>query len=672
MARTRNGLAGRCLSFRVSAAAGNLERSARKRARASAGSGLLLLGLLVGVGQGQIPSPDEYLGFPLGGDGRLASLEQILDYFRLLDERSPCLTVRELGRTTGGRPFRLVMISSERNLASLGEIRAARKRLADPRRLSVAEACSLMRKVPVVVSVNGSIHATEVGAAQMAPRLAYDLLTEQLDGARAILDSVLILLIPVHNPDGLALVKGWCDRVAGTRYEGTSPPQLNHPYAGHDNNRDWFAFTQPETQLTVDSVYNVWYPQIVLDMHQMGMQGARVFVPPYVDPVDPCVDPELVAAMNELGHFVQARSVEQGLAGVVTSALFDAYTPARAYPNYHGGIRFLSEVASCRIAWPIELAETDLRGDVDYHPLRSSANHPLPWRGGRWSLEDVLRYHEAVAHSVLLHAALNRTRWVERAFHVLRRQCEWRGSPLGYAIPLRQWDPSSAQDLVAALRRGGIEIYRDGEELVVPLAQPFGSFAHTLLRSGGYEPPRVGDQLRKPYDVTAHNLALLFGVAVRPLDCLPPKMTGPVAGFPRTPWTERRSDCRTLVLDGRANASFALAARALRSGLCLRRLRVPQRVGYRAFPAGSFVVEGEGGLVRALAELADSLRIPMAACPAEVDLRADPVRLARAALYQSWLAPTDEGWARWVLDQYELPYRVLHDSDVRAGLPDSL
>ena len=94
------------------------------------------------------------------------------------------------------------------------------------------------------------------------------------------------------------------DRTLGTPYEGTGPPELYHKYTGHDDNRDWYAFTQVETQITVDRVHNVWHPQIVHDIHQQGPYGSRLFLPPYMQPVEPNVPRQLVEGYTELGHFI--------------------------------------------------------------------------------------------------------------------------------------------------------------------------------------------------------------------------------------------------------------------------------------------------------------------------------------------------------------------------------
>jgi hypothetical protein len=41
--------------------------------------------------------------------------------------------------------------------------------------------------------------------------------------------------------------------------------------------------------------------------------------------------------------------------------------------------------------------------------------------------------------------------------------------------------------------------------------------------------------------------------------------------------------------------------------------------------------------------------------------------MPRVALYRPWTGNVDEGWTRWVLEQFDIPYVTLTDSMVRAG-----
>src|SRR2546430_15280463 len=87
----------------------------------------------------------------------------------------------------------------------------------------------------------------------------------------------------------------------------------------------WYAFTQVETQLTVDSLYNVWHPQIVHDIHQMDANGARLFLPPYLDPVEPNVDPLLIDGVNALGSAMAWELAGQGKTGISINSTYDAW-----------------------------------------------------------------------------------------------------------------------------------------------------------------------------------------------------------------------------------------------------------------------------------------------------------------------------------------------------------
>src|ERR1041384_7352202 len=180
-----------------------------------------------------IPTPRSILGFDPGDDRKLVEWPVLVRYFDALARASDRVDIKELGKT--------------------------------------------------IVLITSSIHSTEVGGHLSPVALAYRLATDTGATTRAILDNVIVWLVPSLNPDGVTIVAKWYNRTLGTSAEGTEPPELYHHYAGHDNNRDWYAFTQVETQLTVDSLYNVWHPQIVHDIHQMDANGARLFLPPYLD-----------------------------------------------------------------------------------------------------------------------------------------------------------------------------------------------------------------------------------------------------------------------------------------------------------------------------------------------------------------------------------------------------
>jgi murein tripeptide amidase MpaA len=269
-----------------------------------------------------------------------------------------------------------------------------------------------------IVLITCGIHSTEVGSYLSSMLIAHRLASSDDADIQNILRNSIILLVPSLNPDGVDIVKNWYDRTLGTPYEGTEPPTLYHKYTGHDNNRDWYAFTQKETQLTVDKIHNVWHPQIVNDIHQQGAYGSRLFLPPYMQPVEPNVPKQIIEGYTELGQAMAAEMRADGFKGITTNSTYDAWTPARAYSHYHGGVRILSETASAKIATPVTIKFDELRSREGYDPQKESDKFGPVWKGGEWHLRDITKYMTTAAFSLLKHAAQNRERWLTRFYEI--------------------------------------------------------------------------------------------------------------------------------------------------------------------------------------------------------------------------------------------------------------
>jgi hypothetical protein len=480
-----------------------------------------------------VPAPEEVLGFRVGDDRKLASWASIVEYFQRLDAASDRVKFEEIGKTTLGAPFVVATISAPENLARLSEFKEIQRQLADPRTLSGGaggadrKARGLIARGKTIVLITCGIHSTEVGATLSSLLIAHRLASSDDALVRRILQDTIVLLVPSLNPDGVDIVKRWYDKTLGTPYEGTSPPELYHKYVGHDNNRDWYAFTQIETQLTVDKIHNEWHPQIVHDVHQQGEYGARLFLPPYMQPVEPNVPRKLVEGYTELGNAMAAELRAAGFAGITTDSTYDAWTPARAYSHYHGGVRILSETASAKLATPLTVEFKQLRSREGYDPQKEAANFGPVWRGGEWHLRDITNYMTAGAFALLRHAAENRARWLTRFYEVGREAVRPRKQGELFAFALAR--SGNGQELLDILDRAGVESfgvqrftsngksYPDGTVLI-PLAQPYGAFAKALLENQRYPDLRdASGQPISPYDVTAHTLSLLMNVQVEPL-----------------------------------------------------------------------------------------------------------------------------------------------------------
>ncbi|MGH9661136.1 MAG: M14 family metallopeptidase, partial [Bryobacteraceae bacterium] len=345
----------------------------------------------------------------------------------------------------------------------------------------------LIAEGKAVVLITCSIHSTEVASTHAAVEFARRLLGEDRPRFKAILDNTIFLLVPSQNPDGVDIVTQWYRKTLGTPFEGTSPPELYHKYVGHDNNRDWYIFSQPETRHMISRLHNVWHPHIVYDVHQQGQYNSRMFVPPWLDPIEPNVDPLLVQQMNHFGTGIAVDLTAAGKTGVVVNSSYDFWTPARHYQSYHGGLRILTETASARLATPVTIQKESLeRNAPGYDGQERSWNHVEPWTGGEWRLRDIIEYQLIAMESVLYQAAMRREDLVRNFYKVGRRQVE-RKTPYAFVIPAGQRDPGATRRLLQTLAFGqvDVEIETDGSYRV-RMEQPYSGWAKALLERQRY------------------------------------------------------------------------------------------------------------------------------------------------------------------------------------------
>lgn len=560
---------------------------------------------LVQPAAAQVPTPVSHFGFEIGTDRKLADWDQLLGYFEKLASTSDRVSLDTLGTTTMGRPFVMLTVTSPENQARIDELLAMQRKLADPRTItSDAELQTLLQEARTVALITHQIHSTEIGGGLTAARMLYKLASSDEAEILEILDNVVLLDIPSLNPDGTDWVAEFYMENVGTEYEGMSPPWLYQYYVGHDNNRDWYAFTQKETQLTIEHAHNLWHPQIVHDIHQMGGNGARIFFPPYIDPVEHNVDPALVSAVNQLGTYMAASVTAQGKEGAVVAAIYDAFTPARAYQHYHGGVRILSETASAELATPVDVPAERVRGGRAYDAATATWNYPLPWEGGHWTVGDIVDYMEAGAFALLTNAAKNRAFWVENFYNINKRAVDgWESWPAAWVIPADQANAVGLSHVLRILTMGDVEVHRATAPFttagrsfaagayVIPMAQPYASFAQTMLEVQDYPDLREypGGPPRRPYDVTAHTLPLLMNVEAIAVDQWSGSQPALSAPIERVDW------------------QFALP---------------PALTGSDA---------------------------------------------PRIGFYKSAQEPMEAGWTRWVFDMSELPYDTLKDARIRQG-----
>jgi hypothetical protein len=409
------------------------------------------------LAQKSITSPDQAFGFKPGTDRKLADWKQLTAYYQTLAHQSSRVRYAELGKTTEGRPFIAVTISSSENLAQLAKYRDINRRLADPRTTTPEQAEELIAKGKTILLITFNIHSTEIASSQTAAEFAYQLATGNTPEIQSILNNVILLLIPSLNPDGEQLVVDWYRKYLGTPYEGSDPPVLWAHYTGHDDNRDWVGLTQAETLHAVKLI-NEWHPQILYDLHQMGADGPRIYLPPWVDPIDPNIDPLLVSSMNALGVRTADDIASAGQTGVLIHGVYDFWSPLRDYISYHNGLRVLTESASANIASPIDVRFNQLGHGIGYDAKVASWNFPDPWKGGAWTLGDIVHDQLLALFSIARSASVDRERYLRDFYTVGSHAVHPTSGPFAYVIPQEQHDPVVTARLVNLLRTADVEV----------------------------------------------------------------------------------------------------------------------------------------------------------------------------------------------------------------------
>lgn len=604
------------------------------------------------------PTPSEFLGIPVGADRTLADYRQIASYFRKLASVSPRVQVVSTGKSTLGEDLFMAVISSEQNLKNLGRIREIARKLSDPRGMTGPEIDALAREGKVVLLVTCNIHASEIASTQMAMEWAHALATAEDSVTKKRLDDVVLLLVPSLNPDGQMMETDWYRKNLGTKYEGSRMPWLYHPYVGHDNNRDWYMLTQKETKAITRAVYHEWFPQVWLDEHQMGWNGPRIFVPPYAEPVDPDIHPLVWREVNLIGANMAFRLEQAAKAGVIYGYAFDAYwiggTKNTAWWKNVSGL--LTEVASVKLATPVFVDPTELSGQgrkglVEYG---TQTNFPNPWPGGWWRLRDIMDY-ERIASDAILETCSERREDVLLNMAARSRAAIGRAAPReAYRIPAAQRDHASALFLARLMADHHVEVKAAWNgDVYIPLAQPYGPFVREMMEPQRYPEVKLvpGKEIVFPYDVAAWTLPLMLGVVVEksglpdglvPFDASPAK---PVA----------LASAPAYALDGGSPESAKVVQAALKAGGAVRRSR----------SAGTFFLDAKGA--KAVVSVAAAAGLDLSPSP-EPDTKAIvAVKAPRVGLYKPWTSSMDEGWTRFVLEEYGFAPKILDNKAIRAG-----
>src|SRR5262245_32959585 len=630
-----------------------------------------------------IASPESFFGFRMGADRKLARWDKMVEYYKLLERQSPKIKVVDMGSTTMGNPFLALFISSPANLAQLEQLRQINSRLSDPRGVPEAEIKRLVAQGKVFIVQSMGLHSSEVASSQMAAELVYDLVQRTDEETTRILDNTIAIMVPCFNPDGEILVIDWYNKYVGTEFEGAGLHVLYHKYVGHDNNRDAFQTNMVESQYMAKILFRDWIPQAYVDHHQMGPYGARIYIPPYAEPIRPHGDPLVWREMSWYGAHMAYKEEEAGLSGVVNAAIYSGWGHFGFHwiTPFHNIAGMLTESASARLGSPLFLHPDQLQGGSRGLPeYEAQTTFPNPWPGGWWRLRDIIERQKVSAWAALDLAARNRETALWNAYLKAKRQTERgaAGKPAAYVIPAAQHDPLTGAKLVNKLLVQGIEIHQAGKEFthegkvygagsfVVSMAQPkMGVIRYllgcTLYPDNSYTRDKNGNPI-PPYDMATDTMAEFMGVRVDPVDspvgAALAKVTAPIE---RAGKVEKGAS--GYVVDGRLNDSFRAVNLLFDKGITVRRVNQAGTAGLRP---GDFVISGGADAV--IQDVARQTGVTFSPLASDVTRTSYPVKRLRIGMYQRYYGGNmDEGWTRWLIEQWGFPYKSLMDAEIKAG-----
>ena len=343
-----------------------------------------------------ITSPRAEFGHDIGDDYFLANYSQMIEYWRKLDRESDRMKMVRIGTTAEGRPMWMAIITSPDNQRKLARYQEISRRLALAEDLTDAQARALASAGKSVVWIDGGLHASEVLGAQQLIPMAYELVGRNDPETLRFLRDDIILLVPA-NPDGQDLVSNWYMRDPDTLRRSTARlPRLYHKYVGHDNNRDAYMASQPETQAMDSILFRAWYPQIMYNHHQTGPIGTVIFAPPFRDPFNYNFDPLVPMELDLVGAAMHSRFVAEGKPGA-TMRSGSGYSTwwnggMRTTVYFHNMIGLLTEAIGNPTPMEIPLVPEKLlpKGDL-----------PMPIQPQKWHFAQSIAYELTANRAVL-------------------------------------------------------------------------------------------------------------------------------------------------------------------------------------------------------------------------------------------------------------------------------
>jgi hypothetical protein len=471
----------------------------------------------VGFAQSQvdttIPTPKAILGYNLGY--RYTSHAGVEKYLRAVHERAAKrMQLFSYGATYENRTLYLAVFSSPENIARLDSIKANIQRLADPRRTSDADAEQIIKSMPAIVWLSYGVHGNEASATEAALNVIYQLASRNDPEVTALLNTLVIIIDPLLNPDGHERYVNYeithaganpvDDKNAVEHNEDWPSGRTNHYY--FDLNRDWAWLTQTESKARVKA-YLEWKPQVHCDYHEMGYNSSYFFFPAF-KPINKNY-PKSTMIWGEIYGKANAAAFDAKGLKYWSGESFDLFYPGYgdSWPSLNGAIGMTYEQA----------------GQTGVKVLRSDEEE--------LTLKDRLEHHSLTSWTTIKTTAEHKEDRMRDFYKFFKEAVDEgaTGKTKDYII-----DPSNdagrAAKLAALLTMEGVEVFKSDREMsvsgvstyfsnstvdkkfpagtyVIPTAQPSKRLITALLE----QEPALTDTFF--YDISTWSLPIAYGVS---------------------------------------------------------------------------------------------------------------------------------------------------------------
>lgn len=312
-----------------------------------------------------IPTPSQFFNHQIGHSH--TRYDQIVDYFKILEQRSGRIKIDTIGRTWEGRPLIVLKASSPDNIRNSEQIRQQHIETinkAKENRIVSNEA------QPALVFLGFSVHGNETSAAEASILTAYYLAAAEDPAVATSLAKGIFFIDPVRNPDGYDRYVNWVNANAAFPPNG-SPLDREHNevwpggrtnHYWFDLNRDWINQVNPESKARV-SYFQHWLPHFQGDFHEMGAGSSFFFEPTKTDAQESPLVPKSTYQLNQKFATYYAKALDEIGSFYFTKEQFDNINPTygSTYPDHVGSLGILFEQAS-----PRGLFQKTSNGDLTY------------------------------------------------------------------------------------------------------------------------------------------------------------------------------------------------------------------------------------------------------------------------------------------------------------------